>query len=82
MSLAAIEGQRPDTLYVSTGGGWSPATDEAIRDLASAPTPGLWQQPTTIGRVTSTLIAFAPSPRKRARGMRGCDRAPMTGTRI
>lgn len=35
MSLAAIETWRPDTLYVSTGGGWSPATDNAIRDLAS-----------------------------------------------
>ena len=34
MSLAAIEDLRPDTLYVSTGGGWSPATDEAIRSLA------------------------------------------------
>ena len=34
MSVAAIEDLRPDTLYVSTGGGWSPATDEAIRDLA------------------------------------------------
>jgi hypothetical protein len=34
MSLAAIEAQRTDTLYVSTGGGWSPATDEAIRSLA------------------------------------------------
>jgi len=34
MSLAAIEGLHPDTLYLSTGGGWSPATDEAIRDLA------------------------------------------------
>ena len=34
MSLAAIEVLRPDTLYVSTGGGWSPATDEAIRGLA------------------------------------------------
>ncbi len=34
MSLAAIEDLRPDTLYVSTGGGWSPATDEAIRGLA------------------------------------------------
>jgi hypothetical protein len=33
MSLAAIEVLRPDTLYVSTGGGWSPATDEAIRSL-------------------------------------------------
>lgn len=34
MSLAAIEIHRSDTLYVSTGGGWSPATDEAIRSLA------------------------------------------------
>lgn len=34
MSLAAIEVLRPDTLYVSTGGGWSPATDDAIRGLA------------------------------------------------
>ena len=37
MSLAAIEVQRPDTLYVSTGGGWSPATDRAIRELAARP---------------------------------------------
>ncbi|MBC9882342.1 DUF3991 domain-containing protein [Bradyrhizobium sp. INPA01-394B] len=34
LSLAAIERLRPDTLYVSTGGGWSPATDHAIRNLA------------------------------------------------
>jgi hypothetical protein len=34
MSLAAIEVRRSDTIYVSTGGGWSPATDEAIRGLA------------------------------------------------
>ncbi|WP_123150980.1 DUF3991 and toprim domain-containing protein [Mesorhizobium delmotii] len=34
MSLAAIEANRPDTLYVSTGGGWSPATDAAIRLVA------------------------------------------------
>jgi len=33
MSLAAIENIRRDTLYVSTGGGWSPATDAAIRLL-------------------------------------------------
>ena len=37
MSLAAIEVLRPDTLYVSTGGGWSPATDAAIRGLAERP---------------------------------------------
>ncbi|SFJ59553.1 Toprim-like [Bradyrhizobium sp. Gha] len=35
MSLAAIEVLRPDTLYVSTGGGWSPATDVAVRRLAN-----------------------------------------------
>ncbi|TGQ04918.1 MULTISPECIES: DUF3991 and toprim domain-containing protein [unclassified Mesorhizobium] len=37
MSLAAFEGLRPDTLYLSTGGGWSPATDAAIRALAVRP---------------------------------------------
>jgi hypothetical protein len=34
MSLAAIQVLRPDTLYVSTGGGWSPASERAIRHLA------------------------------------------------
>ena len=37
MSLAALEGMRADTLYVSTGGGWSPATDTALRALAQRP---------------------------------------------
>lgn len=35
MSLAAIQVLRPDTLYVSTGGGWSPASEAAIRNLAA-----------------------------------------------
>lgn len=35
MSLAAIEGPRESTLYISTGGGWSPQTTEALRDLVS-----------------------------------------------
>ncbi|KQS95451.1 DUF3991 and toprim domain-containing protein [Rhizobium sp. Leaf386] len=35
MSLAAIEEVRRDTLYVSTGGGWSPLTAEALETLAS-----------------------------------------------
>lgn len=34
LSLAAIEGERFDTLYASTAGGWSPATESAVRDLA------------------------------------------------
>lgn len=37
MSLAAIEGLRDDTLYLSTGGGWSPATDTALLTLAERP---------------------------------------------
>lgn len=37
MSLATLENLRPDTLYLSTGGGWSPATDLAIAALASRP---------------------------------------------
>ncbi|MDN5926182.1 MAG: DUF3991 and toprim domain-containing protein [Hyphomicrobiales bacterium] len=35
MSLAAIEQMRRDTLYVSTGGGWSPTTKAALRALAA-----------------------------------------------
>lgn len=34
LSLAAIERERFDTLYASTAGGWSPATEMAVRDLA------------------------------------------------
>lgn len=37
MSLAALEGTREGTLYLSTGGGWSPATEVALRDLALLP---------------------------------------------
>ncbi|BAR63611.1 hypothetical protein ACVIWV_010203 [Bradyrhizobium diazoefficiens] len=37
MSLAAIEDQRPDTLYLSTGGGWAPATVAAICALSARP---------------------------------------------
>jgi predicted nuclease with TOPRIM domain len=33
MSLAVIEDTRPDSLFLSTGGGWSPTTDAAIRAL-------------------------------------------------
>ena len=37
MSLAAIENIRSDTLYVSTGGGWSPAAEAALRALGQQP---------------------------------------------
>lgn len=37
MSLAAIEGLRDGTLYLSTGGGWSPTTAAALRELARRP---------------------------------------------
>jgi hypothetical protein len=35
MSLASLEYGRADSLYLSTGGGWSPATDAAIHMLAA-----------------------------------------------
>ncbi|MCD2184860.1 DUF3991 and toprim domain-containing protein [Rhizobium sp. GN54] len=35
MSLAAFEGLREGSVYLSTGGGWSPATDAAVRKLAA-----------------------------------------------
>lgn len=37
MSLAAFEGSREGSLYLSTGGGWSPATESAVRALAARP---------------------------------------------
>jgi hypothetical protein len=37
MSLAALERLPADTLYVSTGGGWGPASVDALRALAAAP---------------------------------------------
>lgn len=37
MSLVALEGPSPTTLYVSTGGGWSPIADAAIAELARRP---------------------------------------------
>ncbi|WP_037080168.1 DUF3991 and toprim domain-containing protein [Rhizobium sp. CCGE 510] len=37
MSLAAIERRLSNSLYVSTGGGWAPATEAAIRVLAARP---------------------------------------------
>jgi hypothetical protein len=37
MSLATLEDCRADTLYLSTGGGWSPATAEQIGALAARP---------------------------------------------
>lgn len=35
MSLAVIEDMRPDSVFLSTGGGWSPSTDAAIRALVT-----------------------------------------------
>ncbi|OYX13005.1 MAG: hypothetical protein B7Z15_08825, partial [Rhizobiales bacterium 32-66-8] len=37
MSLAALEGLPDDSLYLSTGGGWAPATEAAIRTLVARP---------------------------------------------
>ncbi len=37
MSLAAFEGLRECSLYLSTGGGWSPATEAAVRRSTARP---------------------------------------------
>jgi hypothetical protein len=37
LSLAALEGMREGTLYLSTGGGWAPATVAALQRLAAVP---------------------------------------------
>lgn len=37
MSLAAIEGLRDGSLYLSTGGGWSPKTEAALVELLARP---------------------------------------------
>ena len=37
MSLASLEGLREGSLYLSTGSGWSPATEADVRALASRP---------------------------------------------
>lgn len=37
ISLAAIEGMREGSLYLSAGGGWSPTTSDALRTLAARP---------------------------------------------
>lgn len=37
MSLAAFEDIREGSVYLSTGGGWSPMTDAALRKLAARP---------------------------------------------
>lgn len=37
MSLAAIEGLQDGSLYLSTGGGWSPKTEAALADLLARP---------------------------------------------
>ncbi len=65
MSLASLEQTRPDSLYLSTGGGWSPATDAAIRRLAAgagallvAATDNNRQGETYADRLTAIAVAI------------------------
>ncbi|NKL59496.1 DUF3991 and toprim domain-containing protein [Rhizobium leguminosarum] len=55
LSLAAIEQTRPDTLYVSTGGGWSPLTAQALETLASG--EGAWLVAATDNNVQGEVFA-------------------------
>jgi len=55
LSLAAIEQTRSDTLYVSTGGGWSPLTALALENLASG--DGAWLVAATDNNVQGEVFA-------------------------
>jgi hypothetical protein len=68
LSLAAIEQTRPDTLYVSTGGGWSSLTAKALETLASG--EGAWLVAATDNNVQGEV--FADRLRQMADSA-GCD---------
>ncbi|NKK03312.1 DUF3991 domain-containing protein [Rhizobium leguminosarum bv. viciae] len=68
LSLAAIEQIRSDTLYVSTGGGWSPLTAQALQTLASG--EGAWLVAATDNNVQGEV--FADRLRQMADSA-GCD---------
>ncbi|WP_237681817.1 DUF3991 and toprim domain-containing protein [Agrobacterium vitis] len=68
LSLAAIEQIRPDTIYVSTGGGWSPLTAKALETLASG--EGAWLVAATDNNVQGEV--FADRLRQMA-DRTGCD---------
>ncbi|TBB81092.1 DUF3991 and toprim domain-containing protein [Rhizobium ruizarguesonis] len=55
LSFAAIEQIRSDTLYVSTGGGWSPTTARALEVLASS--EGAWLVAATDNNVQGEVFA-------------------------
>lgn len=68
MSLAAIEEMRRDTLYVSTGGGWSPLTAQALETFAA-------RRETQLVAATDNNVqgeVFADRIRKMA-DVAGCD---------
>ncbi|WP_337696960.1 DUF3991 and toprim domain-containing protein [Agrobacterium vitis] len=68
LSLAAIEQTRSDTLYVSSGGGWSPLTAQALQTLASG--EGAWLMAATDNNVQGEV--FADRLRQMADSA-GCD---------
>lgn len=68
LSLTAIEQTRPDTLYVSTGGGWSPLTAQALETVASG--EGAWLVAATDNNVQGEV--FADRLRQMA-DRAGCD---------
>jgi hypothetical protein len=68
LSLAATELTRSDTLYVSTGGGWSPLTALALENLASG--EGAWLVAATDNNVQGEV--FADRLRQMA-DRTGCD---------
>jgi len=64
LSLTAIEQTRSDTLYVSTGGGWSPLTALALENLASGELQPVRQRPGTDCHKVPLSAEIRPSRRR------------------
>ncbi|WP_454858199.1 DUF3991 domain-containing protein [Rhizobium binxianense] len=79
MSLAVLEDVRRDSLYLSTGGGWSPSTEAAVRLLAVR--PGTLLVAATDNNDQGTFMPgdLRPLPGRPAAVLRVCDRRRATG---
>lgn len=82
MSLAALEELRDDTLYISTGGGWAPASEMAIRALAGRPNTVVVAATDNNRQGEVYAVGSRRSRTKPTLVSCGRSRAPTIGTRI
>lgn len=82
MSLAAFEGLRDGTLYLSTGGGGLRQQMRRCAYLPVLPASSWSRQLTMTRRATRSPIGFEPLPKKRAAAGSDCGLLQTTGTRL